>query len=92
MEVGIGSGHNLPFYASGSVNRLWGLEPSAVMRELAAKNQRNSITEIRWLDLPGERIPLDDQSVDTVVSTFTLCSIPDVATVVRLIDQVIWSQ
>lgn len=78
LEVGIGSGHNLRYYASDRVKGLWGLEPSAVMRKLATKNQRNSTTDIRWLDLPGEQIPLDDQSVDTVVSTFTLCSIPDV--------------
>ena len=77
LEVGIGSGHNLALYYSGQVELVWGLEPSAGMRGRAQRNLARSAVEVRWLDLPGEQIPLEDNSVDTVLLTFTLCTIPD---------------
>ncbi|MCB1841336.1 MAG: class I SAM-dependent methyltransferase [Halioglobus sp.] len=77
LEVGMGSGLNLPFYSPDQVEWVWGLEPSAGMRRKAQKNLEQSAVEVRWLDLPGEAIPLEDQSVDTVLLTFTLCTIPD---------------
>ena len=77
LEVGMGSGLNLPFYDASKVEFVWGLEPSEGMRKKAQKNLANSKVEVRWLDLPGEEIPLDDNSVDTVLLTYTLCTIPD---------------
>jgi ubiquinone/menaquinone biosynthesis C-methylase UbiE len=47
------------------------------MRRRAERNLRASPVPVRWLDLPGERVPLDDASVDTVVLTYTLCTIGD---------------
>lgn len=81
LEVGIGTGRNLPFYDAGKVTRLWGLEPAPEMRRLAEPVAERAGHEVEWLDLPGEEIPLDDASVDTVVLTYTLCSIsvPEVA-------------
>jgi ubiquinone/menaquinone biosynthesis C-methylase UbiE len=77
LEVGMGSGLNMPFYNPDKVEMVWGLEPSEPMRELARKNIHDLPFELRWLDLPGEEIPLDDNSVDTVLLTYTLCTIPD---------------
>jgi ubiquinone/menaquinone biosynthesis C-methylase UbiE len=77
LEVGMGSALNVPFYDPAKVEMVWGLEPSAGMRALAEKNLRGAPFEVRWLDLPGEQIPLEDASVDTVLTTFTLCTIPD---------------
>lgn len=77
LEVGMGSGINLQYYANDKVDFIWGLEPSEGMRKKAQKNLNNSSIEVRWLDLPGEKIPLEDDSVDTVLLTFTLCTIPD---------------
>ncbi len=77
LEIGMGTGLNLPFYDSSKVEFIWGLEPSGVMRKKAKKNLEASSLEVKWLDLPGEQIPLDDNSVDTVLLTYTLCSIPD---------------
>ena len=77
LEVGMGSAINLQFYDASSVDYIWGLEPSLGMREKAKKNVAASDLEVRWLDLPGENVPLDDDSVDTVLLTFTLCTIPD---------------
>jgi len=75
LEVGMGSGLNLPYYDTGKVEFVWGLEPSKGMRRKAQRNLDNSPVEVKWLDLPGEEIPLEDASADTVVLTFTLCSI-----------------
>jgi len=77
LEVGMGSGLNLALYDASKIEFVWGLEPSIGMRNKAGKNIARSAIEVKWLDLPGEEIPLDDQSVDTVLLTFTLCSIPD---------------
>ncbi len=77
LEVGMGSGLNLPLYDNEKIDFVWGLEPSMGMRHKAEKNLRKSSVEVKWLDLPGEQIPLDDNSVDTVLLTYTLCTIPD---------------
>lgn len=76
LEVGIGSGINLPLYDPNNVDLVWGLEPSRAMRSKAQLNLDRSPVPVQWLDLPGEEIPLPDESIDTVVLTFTLCTIP----------------
>ena len=78
LEVGFGSGLNLPWYDPGKVRRIWALEPAPGMRKLAQKNIEASGLEVELIDLPGEEIPLDPDSVDSVVITYTLCTIPDV--------------
>jgi len=78
LEVGFGAGHNLPFYDAAKVTHLWALEPSREMRERAAGRLAASPLEIEFLDLPGEAIPLDSDAADTVLVTYTLCTIPDV--------------
>lgn len=77
LEVGMGSGLNLPHYDPRQVELVWGLEPSEGMRRKARRNVAGAPFEVRWLDLPGEEIPLESDSVDTVVLTYTLCTIPD---------------
>jgi len=78
LEIGFGSGLNLPWYDPGKVRRIWALEPAPGMRKLAQKNIAASGLEVELIDLPGEEIPLDPDSVDSVVVTYTLCTIPDV--------------
>ena len=77
LDVGAGSGHNFPYFDPTRVEKLYALEPSEGMRKLARKRAQSLQFPLEWLDLPGEQIPLDDASVDTVVLTFTLCTIPD---------------
>lgn len=79
LEIGFGSGLNLPYYDAGKVRKIWGLEPSAGMRRLAHTRVDESTIDVELIDLPGEEIPLDSNSVDTVVVTYTLCTIPDVS-------------
>lgn len=78
LEIGFGAGHNLPFYDATKVSHLWALEPAKEMRERAAERVAASPIALEFLDLPGEQIPLDSESADTVLITYTLCTIPDV--------------
>ncbi len=76
LEIGVGPGVNFVHYDPSRVSRIYALEPNPVMIRLAELHRRQTDLKIEFLDLPGERIPLEDRSVDTVVSTFTLCTIP----------------
>jgi SAM-dependent methyltransferase len=75
LEIGIGSGLNLPHYGP-AVTRLFGLEPSAVLRQEAARAAGSAPFPVEMLAAGAEAIPLASGSVDTVVSTWTMCSIP----------------
>jgi ubiquinone/menaquinone biosynthesis C-methylase UbiE len=77
LEIGMGSGLNLPYYNPDKVEMVFGLEPSEGMRKLAKPAAENAPFEVKFLDLPGEEIPLDDKSIDSIVLTYTLCTIPD---------------
>jgi ubiquinone/menaquinone biosynthesis C-methylase UbiE len=79
LEVGMGSAINIPFYDPAKVEMVWGLEPSEWMRRRAAPRIADAPFPVEWLGLPGEEIPLEDDSADTVLLTFTLCTIPDFA-------------
>jgi len=79
LEIGFGSGLNLPYYDPGKVRRIWGLEPSEGMRQKARPLVEQTGLDVVLIDLPGERIPLEDHSVDTVLVTYSLCTISDVA-------------
>ena len=89
LEIGMGSGLNLPYYDHSKVDFIWGLEPSEGMRVSAQKNLATSELEVKWLDLPGEKIPLEDNSVDTVLLTYTLCTIPDAQAALQQIRRVL---
>lgn len=78
LEIGFGSGHNAPYYNRAAITHLFALEPSKMMRQLATGKIPDLPFPLEWLDLPGEQIPLDKNSVDTVLVTFSLCTIPDV--------------
>lgn len=83
LEIGFGGGLNLPHYDRSKVRRIFGLEPSEGMRRSAARNIELSKLDVELIDLPGEEIPLDDNSVDSVLVTYTLCSIPDAVAALR---------
>jgi ubiquinone/menaquinone biosynthesis C-methylase UbiE len=75
LEIGAGPGVNFPHYDSKRVSQLYALEPNPGMIKLAERRMYRTKLKIEFIDLPGERIPLDDETIDTVVSTFTLCTI-----------------
>ncbi len=78
LEVGFGSGHNAPYYDHAAITHLYALEPFEPIRRRAAKRVAGLTFPLEWLDLPGEEIPLPDGSVDSVLVTYTLCTIPGV--------------
>ncbi len=77
LEIGFGSGLNVPFYDQSKVKKIWALEPSEGMRRKAQAALDEADMDIEFIDLPGEQIPLDDSSVDTILVTYTLCTIAD---------------
>jgi ubiquinone/menaquinone biosynthesis C-methylase UbiE len=77
LEIGVGSGLNLPFYGD-AVRHVIGLEPSPTLLSMARNAGPAALQPIELLQASAEGIPLENDSVDTVVSTWTLCSIPDV--------------
>ncbi len=83
LEVGIGSGLNLPYYDATRVTRLWGLDPSLEMKRMAEEAARSMSFDVEFIGLPGEEIPLEDNSVDTVLITYTLCTIPETEPALR---------
>jgi ubiquinone/menaquinone biosynthesis C-methylase UbiE len=76
LEVGIGPGLNLPFYAQ-RAQQVIGLDPSPRLLAMARRAGRGTDSAIELIEGSAEAVPLDDRSVDTVVTTWTLCSIPD---------------
>jgi ubiquinone/menaquinone biosynthesis C-methylase UbiE len=82
LEIGIGSGLNLPFY-SRNVARVIGLEPSPRLLAMARRVERTGNGSVEFIEGSAEAIPLKDASVDTVVTTWTLCSIPDLLRALR---------
>jgi ubiquinone/menaquinone biosynthesis C-methylase UbiE len=78
LEIGAGSGLNLPLYA-GLVNSVIGLEPSPELLRMARSRAASAVVPVSLLDASAEAIPLDTGSVDTVVTTWTLCTIPDIS-------------
>lgn len=80
LEVGVGSGLNLKHYCPSLISAYYGLEPSLGMRKKAQKNIEDCAFDVEWLGLKSESIPLPDNHVDTIVVTYTLCTIADVDT------------
>lgn len=89
LEIGVGSGANFVHYDPAKVSKLYALEPNLGMVRLANRQRRRTALEVEFLELPGERIPLENGAVDTVVSTFTLCTIPGVVEAIRGIARVL---
>lgn len=89
LEIGMGTGRNLPYYDAGKLSALYGLDPAVQMNPKARLRAQRAGLTVELLDLPAERIPADDASFDTVVSTFTLCTIPDAAQALREMRRVL---
>jgi len=89
LEIGVGPGVNFAHYDPAKVSKIYALEPNPQMVRLAERRRRRTDLDIEFLALPGERIPLDDDSVDTVLSTFTLCTIPGVLDALRGVERVL---
>lgn len=76
LEIGFGSGLNVPHYPAG-ITRVRAIDPATVGRKLAARRTAASPVPVDFVGLDAQRLPVDDASVDHVLSTWTLCSIAD---------------
>jgi ubiquinone/menaquinone biosynthesis C-methylase UbiE len=88
LEIGIGSGLNLPFYPA-RVSEIVGLEPAPRLTAMARHASSRSSFPVTFIEGSAETIPLDRNSVDTVVSTWTLCSIPEAERALREMRRVL---
>lgn len=87
LEIGVGSGRNLPFYRSPATEIL-ALEPSPKLVAMARGAVRSGIP-VTFLEASAEAIPLDDGAIDSVVTTWTLCSIPHAASALQEMRRVL---
>ena len=89
LDVGFGTGRNLPHYDPDRVELVLALEPAPDMWALARNSMAETELPIRLLNAGGEAIPLATGSIDTVVVTYTLCTIPDPVPALREIRRVL---
>jgi ubiquinone/menaquinone biosynthesis C-methylase UbiE len=89
LEIGIGSGLNLQFYSS-AVNQVYGVDPSVELQRMASKRAAGKPFEVTFLRQSAEdRVPLPDLSIDTIVMTWSLCSIPNPAAALQQMRRVL---
>ncbi len=88
LEVGFGSGLNLPYYPS-TVTRVLAVDPATVGRKLAARRVAASPVPVEYVGLDGQALLLEPASVDHVLMTWTLCTIPDPARAISEIRRVL---
>jgi ubiquinone/menaquinone biosynthesis C-methylase UbiE len=88
LEIGIGSGLNLPFY-SRHVEQVIGLDPSPKLLAMARQANRPKSRTVEFIEGSAEQIPLEKGTVDTIVMTWALCSIPDPGRALREIQRVL---
>ena len=89
LEIGIGSGQNLPFYNSDKVSKIIGVDPDEHIWKRSAKRRADCEIEIERIGLSGEDIPLDKNIADTVVVTYSLCTIPDAVKALREMTRIL---
>lgn len=78
LEIGIGSGLNLPFYDKSKVDEIWGLDPSEELSEMARTVATQEGMKVNFISSGAEEIPLPDDHFDSVLITYTMCTIPEV--------------
>jgi SAM-dependent methyltransferase len=88
VELGFGSGHNAPFYPE-AVERVAAIEPADLGWRLAEKRVRATRVPVERAGLDGQSLPFGDDSFDTALSTWTLCTIPDVAAALSEVRRVL---
>ena len=89
LEVGIGSGLNLPFYDNSKVTQIWGLDPSEELSSMAKETAKNLDIDVKFISGGAEDIPLPDNYFDTALVTYTMCTIPEVIRANREIKRVL---
>ena len=88
LEVGIGSGLNIPFYQKSEIKKVYGLDPSEELCDMAKKTAQNLDISVDFLINGAEEINLKSDTIDTVLITYTMCSIPNINEALKEIKRV----
>jgi len=88
LEIGVGSGLNFPFYGA-EVESLTALDPSEELLRMAGRKAKALLFPVEFRNCSSESIPADDGAFDTVISTWTLCTIPDPVKALREMRRVL---
>ena len=89
LEIGFGSGLNLPFYQAEQIERVIGIEPDATLLRFSRENRRSFARPVEVVQATAEQLPLEADSIDSAVLTFTLCSVGDPVQVIAEIARVL---
>ena len=89
LEMGFGSGFNLPLYDSRRVEKVIGVEPHDVMWSRSANRRAQASVPVERIAMSGEQLFLDDETADTVLVTYTICAIPDAVSALREMRRVL---
>ncbi len=89
LEIGIGSGLNMPYFSAERVQHVWGLDPSPEMLALARENTGTVGFDVEFIEAGAEEIPLDDGIADSILLTYTLCTIPQTFPALKEIHRVL---
>ena len=91
LEVGIGSGLNLPFYDKSKIEEIWGIDPSEELNAMAKKVAIEECMNVNFITSSAEDIPFPNDYFDTVLITYTMCTIPSVLQANKEIKRVLKS-
>ena len=89
LEIGIGSGSNLEFYDQNKVSKIYALDPHPKLEKMTKKKAKELGIEIEFFPVMAEKIPLEDHFFDTIVCTYTLCSIEEPIKALKEIKRVL---
>ncbi len=89
LEIGIGPGSNLKHYDSSKIKKIYGIDPSIELNEIARKRANKHDLDIEFLIESASKLSVEDNSIDTVVSTYALCSIPEPVKTLQEIKRVL---
>ena len=89
LEIGIGSGLNIPLYDTDLVTKIIGVDPSAAMHSLAKERISESPVKVEFISTDAAKIPLQDQSIDTIVCTYTLCTVSNPQQVLKEVKRLL---
>ena len=89
LEIGAGSGLNFAYYDTSKVQKIWALEPSLGMQAIAKNTPVSKMLDVEYLSLLAEDIPFKKNTIDTIVCTYVLCTIPNVELALKKMYEVL---
>jgi ubiquinone/menaquinone biosynthesis C-methylase UbiE len=89
LEIGAGSGLNFAYYDTSKVQKIWALEPSLGMQAIAKNTPVSKMLDVEYLSLLAEDIPFKKNTIDTIVCTYVLCTIPNVELALKRMYEVL---